>query len=50
MGRYLWGRLHHSPGRTVALLLAVLVATASFVVLTGAAPHYPVADGGHGGA
>jgi len=37
MGRYLWGRLHHGVGRTVALLLGVLVATASFVVLTGAA-------------
>ncbi|MGH3256689.1 MAG: FtsX-like permease family protein [Streptosporangiaceae bacterium] len=37
MVRYLWGGLQHRVGRTVALLLGVLVATASFVVLTGAA-------------
>jgi hypothetical protein len=37
MARYLWGRLHRRIGRTVALLLGILVATASFVVLTGAA-------------
>jgi hypothetical protein len=37
MDRYLWGRLRHQVGRTVALMLGILVATASFVVLTGAA-------------
>ncbi len=37
MGRYLRERLRHGAGRTVALLLGALVATASFVVLTGAA-------------
>ncbi len=31
MGRYLWGRLHHGVGRTVALLLGVLVATVTLV-------------------
>lgn len=33
--RYLWGGLRHRLGRTVALLLGILVATASFTVLTG---------------
>jgi len=37
MGRYLRARLHHRIGRTAALLLGVLIATSSFVVLTGAA-------------
>lgn len=37
VNRYLWGRLRHQIGRTAALLLGILVATASFVVLTGAA-------------
>ena len=37
MARYLWGRLHRRIGRTAALLVGILVATASFVVLTGAA-------------
>lgn len=37
MNRYLWGRLRHQVGRTAALMLGIAVATASFVVLTGAA-------------
>ncbi len=37
MDRYLWGRLRHQVGRTIALLVGIGVATASFVVLTGAA-------------
>lgn len=37
MNRYLLGRLSHQVGRTAALVLGILVATASFVVLTGAA-------------
>ena len=37
MNRYLRGRLRHQAGRTIALMIGILVATASFVVLTGAA-------------
>ncbi len=37
MKRYLLGRLRHQVGRTAALMLGILIATASFVVLTGAA-------------
>lgn len=37
MNRYLWGRLRHQAGRMVALMLGIMVATAAFVVLTGAA-------------
>jgi putative ABC transport system permease protein len=33
--RYLWGELRHRGSRTLALLLGILVATASFTVLTG---------------
>lgn len=35
MRRYLWARLHHQLGRSIALLLGIIVATTSFTVLTG---------------
>lgn len=37
MHRYLWGQLRHRGFRALALLLGILVATTSFIVLTGTA-------------